>query len=81
MMDLSKSVVLFHYMIQLLSESIKSNKRISSDDFMRVSGLTRRSAQRYLDHLEVLGYLKSDNNNPKGYKATDTTKKLLETEV
>ncbi len=63
--------------IALLKAAATRTGRISTQDCADITGLHRRSAQRYLADLERLGYLVSDGCVPIGYRATDKTKQLF----
>lgn len=63
--------------IALLKAAATRTSRISTQDCADITGLHRRSAQRYLADLESLGYLVSDGCVPIGYRATDKTKQLF----
>ena len=63
--------------IELLKAAATRTSRISTQDCVDITGLHRRSAQRYLADLEKLGYLVSDGCCPIGYKATNKTKQLF----
>lgn len=67
--------------IALLKAAATRTSRISTQDCADITGLHRRSAQRYLADLERLGYLVGDGCSPLGYKATDKTKQLFGVEV
>lgn len=63
--------------IALLKAAATRTSRISTQDCADITGLHRRSAQRYLADLESLGYLVGDGCCPIGYRATDKTKQLF----
>lgn len=63
--------------IVLLKAAATRTSRISTQDCADITGLHRRSAQRYLADLEKLGYLVGDGCSPLGYRATDKTKQLF----
>lgn len=51
--------------------------RISCKDFVQITGLSKRSAQRNLKELEQAGYLSGDDKCPKGYMPTEKAKQIF----
>lgn len=53
----------------------------SAFDVAEWTGLTRRSAQRYLKQFEQCGLVTGDSRSPQGFKVTDKTKQLFSVKI
>ncbi|HCA5258089.1 TPA: hypothetical protein MW256_000197 [Acinetobacter baumannii] len=67
----------FDQLANFMATVIKKVGRISCEDFVSATGLSRRSAQRNLKELEMAGYLAGDENCPRGYFPTDKAKQIF----
>ncbi|MDQ8959587.1 hypothetical protein [Acinetobacter baumannii] len=72
-----RKVFMFDQLAKFMSDVTHKTGRISCKDFVQMTGLSERSAQRNLKELELAGYLSSDDKCPKGYIATDKAKQIF----
>ncbi|MFJ0508022.1 hypothetical protein Q4177_17920 [Acinetobacter baumannii] len=72
-----RKVFMFDQLAKFMSDVTHKTGRISCKDFVQMTGLSERSAQRNLKELELAGYLSSDDKCPKGYKPTEKAKQIF----
>ncbi len=72
-----KKVTMFDQLATFMNKVSCRTGRISCKDFVQITGLSKRSAQRNLKELEQAGYLSGDDKCPKGYMPTDKAKQIF----
>ena len=72
-----KKVSMFDQLATFMNQATQKAGRISCRDFVQITGLSKRSAQRNLKELEQAGYLTGDENCPRGYLPTDKAKQIF----
>ncbi|MCE6238360.1 hypothetical protein [Acinetobacter pittii] len=68
---------MFDSLVTFMIVVTKETGRKSSQDYERITGVSKRCAQRQLNALVKSGYLISDGSIPRGYMATDKAKQIF----
>lgn len=68
-------------MILVLRQMMAKRGKSSSKDVTEWLGCPRRTAQRYLNQLEMAGYAERDDGYPAGFRPTEKTKQIFTIKV
>lgn len=76
--DINKSLMqMFDLVACFIAKNINNKARITTKEFCEYYDVHIRTAQRYMKTMAAMGYLESDNLNPRGYLITEKAKYIF----